>query len=115
MPSVICYASFRILTINYNVRLKATENKDLILVYASAQDGFELRWPWHKTRFHMLYVFVISLFSQTLFATYLSWTKLFPKKCQKVRAVTSTYGAPTGIFRHKSSMCVCVGGDRRGR
>ena len=32
MPSVICYASFRILTINYNVRLKATENKDLILV-----------------------------------------------------------------------------------
>jgi hypothetical protein len=29
--------------------------------FASAQDGFELRWPWHKTRFHMLYVFVISL------------------------------------------------------
>ena len=29
--------------------------------FASAQDGLELRWPWHKTRFHMLYVFVISL------------------------------------------------------
>jgi len=32
MPSVICNASLRILTIHYNVRLKATENKDLILV-----------------------------------------------------------------------------------
>ena len=82
--------------------------------FASAQDGFELRWPWHKTRFHMLYVFAISLFSQTLFATYLSWTKLFPKNVKK-SGLGPVLTAPEPATLDINLQCVSVGGNRRGR